>query len=94
MVPAPISETSAMRVSSSVSKISASACKASRGTNVTSPRPMAVRSWIGGGRRRAAPANRPVPDCRGHGWLNVRSGPVYRPAALKITGAPLPRAAR
>jgi hypothetical protein len=31
------------------------------------------------------------PTCRGRGWLNVRSRPVYRSVALKITGAPLPR---
>jgi len=31
------------------------------------------------------------PTCRGHGWLNVRSRPVYRSAAFKITRAALPR---
>jgi hypothetical protein len=31
------------------------------------------------------------PACRGHGWLNVRSRPVYRSAAFKLTGVRLPR---
>ena len=31
------------------------------------------------------------PTCRGHGWLNVRSRPVYGSTVLKITGAPLLR---
>ena len=31
------------------------------------------------------------PTCRGHGWLNVRSRPVYKSAALSIPGARLER---
>jgi hypothetical protein len=29
--------------------------------------------------------------CRGYGWLNVRSRPVYGPEALTATVLPLPR---
>jgi DnaJ-class molecular chaperone len=31
------------------------------------------------------------PTCRGHGWLNVRSRPVYRSVVLNITRAALSR---